>query len=434
MSEDLVLPINSYPTPYFKGELWRWMTNVILILLALLLFGGICWLKVQNILFFWYAPVFQIYSLAASGFVLSRVILCMFYREPPDRNYTPTVTVVVPYKNEGAHIADTIDHIYASEYPTDKIEVIAIDDGSTDESWSVVESQRSRYPTLRSFQFPKNRGKRDAMALGAQEASGEILVYIDSDSNVAPDGIYKLVQPFVDPGIGAVAGHILVIVEPKNIISKMESVRYYIAHRIVKAVESIFGAVTCCSGAFSAYRRSVVLPVLPQWLNQMFLGTRATFGDDRSLTNFVLKTHRVIFHFGAHCSTYVPNRWPQFFRQQLRWKKSWTRETLVASRILWKKHPIAAISYYQSVLLTLMSPFIVLRAVILHPLLSGGHPGTYMLGLCLVYFFLCVVYYYFTRSRYWFYGMAFAWLYVGALCWMNYYAMVTVTRTQWGTR
>jgi hyaluronan synthase len=277
-------------------------------------------------------------------------------------------------------------------------------------------------------------GKREGMALGAREGRGEILVYVDSDSYCEPESIYKLVQPFADKTIGAVAGHITVIVEPDNIISKMESVRYYIAHRMVKAVESMFGAVTCCSGAFSAYRRDAVMRVLPSWLNQMFLGTRATFGDDRSLTNHILKTHRVVFHFGARCATYVPGNWKIFFRQQLRWKKSWTRETLAAARILWKKHPIAAISYYQSVVLTLLSPLIVIRAVLYRPLMADANPWSYLGGLFLVYFFLCLVYYYLTRSRYWFYGLAFAWLYVGVLCWMNYYAMLTVTRTHWGTR
>jgi len=61
----------------------------------------------------------------------------------------------------------------------------------------------------------------------------------------------------------------------------------------------------------------------------------------------------------------VPSRWPVFFRQQLRWKKSWTRETLVAARILCRKHPVAALSYYASVILTLFSPFIAMRAILL---------------------------------------------------------------------
>jgi len=54
---------------------------------------------------------------------------------------------------------------------------------------------------MRLFQFKENRGNRDAMALGAREAHGEILVYLDSDSFMDPDGVYKLVQPFKDPRI-----------------------------------------------------------------------------------------------------------------------------------------------------------------------------------------------------------------------------------------
>ena len=64
------------------------------------------------------------------------------------------------------------------------------------------------------------------MAVGAEKASGEILVYLDSDSFVDPEGIYRIVQPFAHEAVGAVAGHTLMIVEPDNFISKMECVRY----------------------------------------------------------------------------------------------------------------------------------------------------------------------------------------------------------------
>src|SRR5258706_14914806 len=123
---------------------------------------------------------------------------------------------------------------------------------------------------MKLHRFDKNKGKRHAMALGAEKASGEILIYVDSDSYVDPEGFYKIVQPFDNPRIGAVSGHILAVVEPDNFISKMESVRYYVAHRVMKAAESLFGAVTCCPGAFSAYRKSAVQNVLQVWLNQMF--------------------------------------------------------------------------------------------------------------------------------------------------------------------
>jgi hyaluronan synthase len=272
------------------------------------------------------------------------------------------------------------------------------------------------------------------MALGAVKARGEILIYVDSDSFVERQSIYNIVQPFTDPTIGAVAGHIQVIVNPTQILSKMERVRYFVSHRIIKACESMFGAVTCCSGAFSAYRRNAVMRVLSPWLNQTFLGARATFGDDRSLTNHVLRHHQVIFSHDASCWTFVPDRWSKFFRQQLRWKKSWTRETLAASRIMWRKHPVAAFSYYMGVVMTLIAPFIVLRALVFMPLVAAASAVPYMLGLILVYLFFCLVFRYHTESRYWLHGLGFAVLYIGVLCWQNYYAMVTVNRTHWGTR
>ena len=171
-------------------------------------------------------------------------------------------------KNEEANIARTIHQCFASHYPSHLLEVIVIDDGSTDGTWNALCALRPQYPELRLFRFGENRGKRHAMALGAEKAKGEILVYLDSDSFVDPEGLYRIIQPFADEAIGAVAGHTLMIVEPDNFISKMESVRYFVSQRVMKAAESIFGAVTCCPGPFSAYRREAVMEVMDPWLHQ----------------------------------------------------------------------------------------------------------------------------------------------------------------------
>jgi hyaluronan synthase len=309
-----------------------------------------------------------------------------------------------------------------------------VDDGSTDKTWDVLQSIKSDYPKMKLIRFDQNQGKRHAMAAGAKAATGDILVVVDSDSFVEPEGLYRIVQPFVKKSIGAVSGHTLVEVRKDNPISKIESVRYYISHRILKTAESIFGAVTCCPGPFSAYRRSAVMQVLEAWLNQRFLGVRATFGDDRSLTNFILKTHQVIFHEGARCSTRVPDRWMSYFKQQLRWKKSWARETLVAARFMYKEHPIAAISYYTGVTLTLLSPFLLIHSLIYLPLVASTNPFPYLSGLLLAYFFLGLICLFLTGTPYWAYGMSFAFLYICVLSWQNYYAMLTVNKTKWGTR
>jgi len=251
---------------------------------------------------------------------------------------------------------------------------------------------------------------------------------------VEPEGLYRIVQPFADNRVGAVAGHTLAYVEKDNFISKMESVRYYISHQIIKTAESIYGVVSCCPGAFSAYRRDLVIGVLPTWLSQRFLGTPATFGDDRSLTNYVLRTHRVLYHAGARCHTHVPKKWFKFFRQQLRWKKSWMRETTVASRLMYRKHPVAAFFYYVGVLVTLLSPVMAVRALIYIPWLRHASSLPYLSGLFLVYLMLCLIFFYKTRKSHWLYGMAFAALYLVVFSIQNYYAMLTVSRNHWGTR
>ena len=177
------------------------------------------------------------------------------------------------------------------------------------------------------------------------------------------------------------------------------------------------------------------MAALPAWLGQTFMGTAATFGDDRSLTNFILKTHDVVYHAGARCATYVPRKWETFFRQQLRWKKSWIRETTIAARFMYTKHPFAVLAYYGSVIVTVVSPLVALRAVLYLPLTGGGISyAPYLLGLLLVYAFFGLLYYYFTREDHWYYGMAFALIYVAVLSFQNYYALVTVNRNHWGTR
>lgn len=396
--------------------------------------AAIVFVKIHNVINFWYEPLLSVYSLGAVAFFSSRAFLCVFYKEPADNSYFPTISIVIAAKNEEAHIAETIERCFKAHYPPDLIEVFAVDDGSDDGTWTVMEELKKKYPGLTTVKFEVNKGKRHAMAYGAERARGDIIVYIDSDSWIDPEALYKLVQPFADPKIGAVSGHVLVAIEEDNFISKMEDVRYYISHRIMKAAESVFGVVTCCPGAFSAYRRSAVVRILPSWINQTFMGTPATFGDDRSLTNYILRDYEVIYHAGAHCITYVPRTLRQFFRQQLRWKKSWSRETTVAVRIMWKKHPVAALFYYVGCIVTLISPLVCLRSLLWLPLVLKASFVPYVLGIFLVYLVLCLFCLYDTKSKYWYYGMIFAVLYVLALSFQNYYAIATVRRNHWGTR
>jgi hyaluronan synthase len=203
---------------------------------------------------------------------------------------------------------------------------------------------------------------------------------------------------------------------------------------VVKAAESLFGAVACCSGCLAAYRRRYVMEILDVWLNQTFLGMPATFGDDRSLTNFMLRRYRVLYSSRAACSTLVPETYRQFFRQQLRWKKSWVRETFIAGRFMWRRHPLAAFFFYLGGIFPLLSPIVVFGALV-YPLFVGGSVSLlYIYGATLMSGLYGLYYLGRMRSGLWVYGVAFSFFYMFILVWQTYYALVTVQRNHWGTR
>ena len=419
-------------------SIWSYVFYKLFPIAILLLFlagtFNVLYLKSYNVTYFWYSPLFNLYSLFVSAYILSRFVLAIFYHPPREANYLPALSVIVACKNEESSIYKTIECIYQSDYPSELVEVISVNDGSTDNTLAEMERAKERYPQLRIINFPTNLGKRHGMAEGAKAARGDILVYIDSDSFVRRDTFRKLVRGFADPTVGAVCGHANVQNARVNLLTKMQEVRYFVAFRVIKAAESLLSTVSCCSGCLAAYRRSYVMPVLDTWLNQSFLGTQATFGDDRSLTNFMLRRYRVLYDAEAVCTTIVPESYRVFFRQQLRWKKSWIRESLIGSTFMWRRHPLAAFFYYLGVLFPIIAPMIVMIALFLPLMGIGNISYLYIYGVVLMASMYGLVYLGRYRDSLWVFGISFSVFYMTILVWQTYYAMLTVRRNHWGTR
>ncbi len=346
------------------------------------------------------------------------------------------ISIVVPAFNEEDGIIGTIESCLAVDYPAELLEVIVVNDGSTDATWDRILDAKARWPQLYAVDLGRNYGKRGAMAEGIRRARGDILVFVDSDSYLDSDAVTAIVQPFADDRVGAVVGHAEVRNSRVNWMTKMQQVRYYSAFRVIKGTESMLsGTVTCASGCCAAYRRSVVLPLLDGWEFQTFLGRPATFGDDRALTNRILNRHRVVYQASARAETMVPERPRVFFRQQLRWKKSWLRESMQVVRYFWRKNPVAAVFTYASIAFPFMAPFVVLHAV--GGRLLGGQPGGlwfYIIGtyaMALLY----SLYYAFKRpDGLWFHGMTFVAMYMSVLVFQTYWGIFTMRDTRWGTR
>jgi hyaluronan synthase len=386
-------------------------------------------------------PVFGIYSVVVCAYILSRFLFSLFYRPRAERSTRlenePTVAIVMPAFNEEDAIARSIHALLAVDYPTDKLELVVVNDGSTDRTLSEIESVAATEPRVQVIDFPHNRGKRAAMAAGIRATEAEIVAFVDSDSMLERDALRVIVQGFADPRVGAIAGHAEVLNSRESWIARMQAVRYFVAFRVCKAAESIFGAVTCCSGCFSAYRRVAIAPALEQWEHQRFLGRPATYGDDRSLTNFVLRDWKVRYEEHALTRTIVPPGFTQFLRQQIRWKRSWTRESLIVAKFIWRKHPLACVWAYLGIVLPLISPFIAIRTLAWHPLMGGsGAPIVYLIGIysmALVY----GLYYGMRHGRYdtlWVFGVLFVFFYITFMLWQTYYAILTARNSSWGTR
>ena len=394
---------------------------------------AVVWAKWQSLDFFWYTPFFYVYSVTLMAYLLSRFFISWRHRPPALRNYAPPVSIIISVRNEEGAIARTVETCYQTDYPARNREVIVVDDGSTDGTPQALRELSKKFPDLIVSTLPPS-GKRAAMAEGVLKASGEIIIFVDSDTFLFRDALRHIVCGFEDPTLGASAGYTEVENANVNALTGLQEVRYYVSYRLLKSSESLFNCVTCCPGCLSAYRRKYVLDILDPWLNQKFLGVPATFGDDRSLTNFILRKYRVIYNDLAVASTLVPESWGHYMRQQVRWKKSWVRETWIASRFMYKKHPVAALSFYSASFFSLLSPAMAARVVYLS--LHGDHSVFvfYMLGLILIGLLQSLYFLYKRPSPHWLLGMlwmASALLITGP---QTYYAILTMRKNHWGTR
>jgi hyaluronan synthase len=381
---------------------------------------------------------FEIDGLVVTGYILSRFILAYFHTSPPiDKNYEPTVTFVVPAKNEEDNIAETIRRFSEVEYPLEKVEVIAVNDGSTDRTYDemlkIQEELKNKIP-IRLVNWEKNRGKRAGMAEGVKLANNDIVIFIDSDSFIASACVRHLVKYFVNPEIGAVSGHTDVFNRDTNLLTKMQAVRYFVAFNVYKAAESIFGNVTCCPGCCSAYRRSYLMVFIDAWLHQKFLGTDCTFGDDRSLTNFMLQKYKAVYSSDAIAYTVAPDTMKKYIKQQQRWKKSWFRETFIAAGFMWRKHPVAAFFFYLYIILAISSPIVLIHALFWYPIATRTLPLIYVLGVFLMLSLQGIYYQIKTGYGTWAGGVLFMWFSTVFLIWQLPWALITIRDTRWGTR
>lgn len=354
----------------------------------------------------------------------------------------PACTVIVPAYNEGKLVWETLMSLAASNYPAEKLQLISIDDGSQDDTWSWMQKAKEDLgDRLEIYQQPHNQGKRHALYRGFHLATGEVFVTVDSDSVVKKDTLRNLVSPFItDEKCGAVAGNVRILNDQKALIPKMLNVSFAFSFEFIRSAQSKLGSVLCTPGALAAYRKDAVMECLPEWINQTFMGQPSDIGEDRAMTNMILKQgYHVLFQRNALVFTNIPEKYKNLYKMFIRWERSNVRENIMMSKFAFGKFReeqrtgarILLLDQWLKVIMAYPMTLLMIVLIVTHPVLflSSAFLSLFIFSSIQVFFF--------AKRRnlsesFWAYPYSI--FYTFTLFWITPYAIATANRRGWLTR
>ncbi len=354
----------------------------------------------------------------------------------------PKCTVIVPAYNEGKLVYDTLLSLADSDYPADKLQILGIDDGSKDDTWDWLQKAKNVLgDRLTIFQQPKNMGKRHALYKGFKIGTGDVFVTVDSDSIVDENTLKNLVSPFVaKQDCGAVAGNVRVLNKENGIIPKMLNVSFTFSFEFVRSAQSALGSVFCTPGALAAYRKDAVMNCLDEWINQSFLGQPSTIGEDRALTNMILKQGlHVYFQKNALVYTNIPERYKNLYKMFIRWERSNVRENIMMSKFAFKNFREGSTTGTRIILmmqwlkLVMAIPLLLILTffVATHPILFIASTLSGVLVFSSIQMIFYAKKYNFNEALL---AYAYSIFYMFTLFWLTPYAIITAGRSGWLTR
>ncbi len=248
-------------------------------------------------------------------------------RAPIEPTFYPTVAIVVPCWNEGTTVHGTMESLLALEYPKDKLQIIAVDDGSTDNTWEEMLKYKD-HPQVQILQ-KENGGKHTAVNYGIENTTTDFVSCLDADSFVAPSALRRIISMFEHmPHLMAVAPSII-IHRPRAFIQHIQKVEYNMGI-YVKKMLAYLNAIHVTPGPFSVFRRDVF---------QKLGGFRKAHNtEDMEIAYRMQEAHMQIGHcHTAHIFTVAPPTIPKLFTQRVRWIYGFIQNTLDYRHLVFRK-------------------------------------------------------------------------------------------------
>lgn len=294
--------------------------------------------------------VFLVWFLSTYFVVVFFLILFEYkdkmFTSPPIRDFNklPKVTLLVPAFNEGESIKDSIDSLKKIDYPRNKLEIIFINDGSSDDTAEIIkEFATEKYMTF--IDNKKNKGKAACLNQGILQAKGELIGTMDADSEVSPDVLLKTIPYFYNDKMGAVTITVKVK-DPKTILQKMVEIEYIIGLSIALKLFSFFNALHVTPGPFSLYRKKI--------FDKIGLFDINNITEDHEIACRIQKFGYKIANCTTTCVyTITPADFKTLYKQRKRWYTGTLNTIHKHKDMLFKKeYGVFSYTYPYSILLT----------------------------------------------------------------------------------
>lgn len=257
-----------------------------------------------------------LFGIAGAAAVLRLLFLLVFahlhVRKVKERNLgrkpiSPFLTVIVPAYNEEVGIEATLRSLQDNDYPGE-LEIIVVDDGSTDRTAEIVRAQEGDGLRLLG---KKNGGKPSALNAGIAAARGEIIIMMDGDTVFQRDTLRKLVQPFADPKVGAISGNAKVA-NRKGLWGRWQHIEYVIGFNLDRRMFDLLQCMPTIPGAIGAFRKEV--------LDAVGGLSEDTLAEDTDLTMAISRSGwQVVYEETAIAWTEAPSGLHQLWKQRYRW-------------------------------------------------------------------------------------------------------------------
>ena len=321
---------------------------------------------------FWVSTVLVAY--AYFGYpVLLWALSKLKRKQVNSRPIQPTVSIVIAVRNEASRLELKLRNLADLDYPSERIEVIVVSDGSTDETNELLEKSAN----VRAIIRPTNSGKAAALNAAVPIATGDIVVFTDVRQEIEPDALRALVANFADTEIGCVSGELLF----RGAAGRAESgvSLYWRLEKVIRKLEAVTGSVVGATGALYATRRTLI-PVLPE----------GTLLDDVYIPMAVSRAgYRVIFEPAARAWDEEPRAGGHEFRRKVRTLAGNYQLVQIAPWLLTRANPLR-LRFFSHKLIRLAVPFL-LVTIFLSSIALWGDKSYRAVGVIQGIFYLFAV-------------------------------------------